>query len=250
MINTLIANRYEPLNVLGQGGMGIVYCVEDRLSSRLMALKQVLVNTNQLHFHLSGTQSNPKLALTMEFRTLASLHHPHIVGVADYGFDTERQPYFTMEYLRDAKTIVAYAKDQSDEEKLRLLAETLEALAYLHQLGVIHRDLKPENVLVDQSGQIKVADFGLAVASDYQTETLGGTLAYMAPEVFTEDMVSIQSDLFAVGIMAYEIFAGHHPYDHRSTTTLIDDLLACQPDFSKINNKFEPLVQNIGSILE
>ncbi len=244
-MNTLIASRYEPLHVLGKGGMGIVYCVKDRLSNREMALKQVLVDPNQLHFHQSVTRSDQKLALAMEFRTLASLHHPHIVGVADYGFDTERQPYFTMEYLSDAQTIVEYATEQSNGEQLRLLAETLEALAYLHQLDVIHRDLKPENVLVNQAGQIKVADFGLAVASDYQAEDLGGTLAYMASEVFAEDKVSIQSDLFAVGVMAYEIFAGQHPYNTSSTTTLIDDILACQPDFSKINPEFEPFVRSL-----
>lgn len=244
-MHTLIANRYEPINRLGQGGMGVVYCVKDRLSNREMALKQVHVNPDRLQFNLSGSNTDEKLSLAMEFRTLASLHHPHIVSVADYGFDTQKQPYFTMEYLNDAKTIVDYATGKSIQEKIRLLHETLQALTYLHQRRIIHRDLKPDNVLVDQFNRVKVMDFGLAVASDHQQEGLVGTLAYMAPEVFTEDKVSIQSDLFAIGIMAYEIFAGQHPYDTTNQTSLIDDILACQLDFGRVDEAFVPFIKSL-----
>src|SRR5262249_24535655 len=118
-----------------------------------------------------------------------------------------------------------------------LLVQLLQALAYLHRRGIIHRDLKPDNALViangsTSGGQIKVLDFGLAVARDTQKEsdTLAGTLAYMAPEVLMGKPASEASDLYAAGVMAYEMFAGRHPFDVDSPLALVHQIFSTIPN--------------------
>jgi hypothetical protein len=113
-----------------------------------------------------------------------------------------------------------------------LLIQLLQALAYLHRRGILHRDLKPDNVLVVE-GQVKVLDFGLAVGREHLDETDGnvvGTLAYMAPEVLEGEPASEASDLYAVGVMAYELFAGRHPFDTTSLAALLLDIQTSTPD--------------------
>src|SRR5512134_1921413 len=111
----MIANRYRLLEKLGAGGMGDVYRAKDRLSDQFVALKRVTVAGGQLQFASRtsmGNTSDFRLALAQEFRTLASLRHPNIISVLDYGFDTTRQPYFTMELLENAQSLVAVGSDK------------------------------------------------------------------------------------------------------------------------------------------
>src|SRR5688572_24007002 len=98
----LIGNRYALHELLGQGGMGMVYRAQDRLTGAIVALKQVTTSPLNMHFSSLSTGGDPRLALAREFRTLASLRHPHIISVLDYGFDSVGQPYYTMEFLDDA----------------------------------------------------------------------------------------------------------------------------------------------------
>ncbi|HEX2907803.1 MAG TPA: serine/threonine-protein kinase, partial [Phototrophicaceae bacterium] len=208
-----IGGRYRLLDQLGQGGMGIVYRAYDRLAHQHIALKQVKAPPEKLR--LNSLRSDPLLALAQEFRLLASLRHPHIVAVLDYGFDAHQLPYYTMELLEAAQTITAYGRTLAADGKTRLLIEMLQALVYLHRRGVIHCDLKPANVLVAQDGKVRVMDFGLALqpsTSESANSQVFGTIAYMAPELFTESPASRASDLYAVGVLLYELFAGKHPY--------------------------------------
>src|SRR5688572_6455874 len=194
--------RYIIQDKLGAGGMGAVYTAKDRLTGETVALKRVLIPSERI---VDDSHTDFLTALATEFRTLAGLRHPHIVRVIDYGFGFEAgqaQPYFTMEYLPDARTLTQAAHNQPLETQVRLLTEMLMALAYLHRRGVIHRDLKPDNVLVDSSGRVKVVDFGLALEASGKpeaglTEGVAGTLAYMAPELFAEAPATIRSDLYA-----------------------------------------------------
>ncbi|MDX2078526.1 MAG: tetratricopeptide repeat protein [bacterium] len=238
-INTLIINRYRIQDLIGRGGMGAVYRAYDRLTGEDVALKHVTVPNTQLRFASQTpdvSEVNLRLILAQEFKTLASLRHPNIISVLDYGFYDSHQPYFTMELLSNAKPL-ATLHHLPVPEKVALLIQILEALSYLHRRGIIHRDLKPANVLVNMpdnpTRQAKLLDFGLAIAQDYQTdERVVGTLAYLAPEVLQGAPVSRASDLYSVGIMGYELFAGQHPILKDDTTDFIEQLLTKDPDTS------------------
>ena len=150
-----------------------------------------------------------RLAIAQEFRTLASLRHPHIISVLDYGFSDDAQPFFTMELLRDAQPLLA-AQALELHAKVDQVAQILQALVYLHRRGVLHRDLKPANVLCVRSDgrtRVKVLDFGLAVANEQiarSREEIAGTLPYLAPEILLGAGASVASDLYAVGVMLFE----------------------------------------------
>ncbi len=249
-----VSGRYLLHQKLGQGGMGTVYRATDRLTGDVVALKQVTVPTKQLDFssRASFNQSNNfRLALAQEFKVLASLRHPHIISVLDYGFNADRQPFLTMELLEKAPNLIEAGRDQPHNQQVALLIQLLQALAYLHRRNIIHRDLKPDNVLV-VDGQVKVLDFGLAVAREHLNETNGqvaGTLAYMAPEVLEGEPVSEASDLYAVGVMAYELFAGKHPFDTENLGQLMLDVLQTVPD-TQILGQSDQFNQIVARLLE
>lgn len=176
-----------------------------------------------------------RLSLAREFRVLATLRHPNIISVLDYGFDEDLQPYYTMELFNDAASIVDGARDEPFERKVTLIGELLQALRYLHRRGVIHRDLKPSNVLVS-AGRAKLLDFGIAVTEEDRRSTLlpAGTLAYMAPELFFGQPPQISSDLYAVGLIAYEIFTGRYPFVPGNSHALIQQILHLDPDYQDL----------------
>jgi serine/threonine protein kinase len=177
-----------------------------------------------------------RLTLAREFHLLASLRHPNIISVLDYGFDDERSPYFTMELLEGAETILTAGARRPFEGRIDLLSQMLQALAYLHRRGVIHRDLKPGNVMV-VGDQVKVLDFGVSTVRAGRPERgsfIVGTLAYMAPELLLGAQANEASDLYAVGVIAYELFAGRHPFDLTNLFRLRDDVMHKAPDLSTL----------------
>jgi serine/threonine protein kinase/tetratricopeptide (TPR) repeat protein len=288
---SLIARRYRIQDRLGKGGMGEVWSALDLLTRKKLALKQLALSgfkspvpetgpaptlaaetapgprsTNKLETEaldataslLQGTPSPRitdssqalRLALTQEFRVLASLRHPCIISVLDYGFDDEKQPYFTMELLEEPLDLLAATRNLPAARRVALLIKTLQALVYLHRREILHRDLKPPNVLV-QDGIVKVLDFGLARNQDAEAE-LAGTLRYMAPEIFLGRSASVGSDLFAFGVMAYEVLVGDHPFPvFKSVQDLIH---AAPPDFSnirKIQQELKPdATPGLDAVLE
>ena len=222
--------RYHLQDVLGRGGMGVVYRASDHLTGDIVALKHVTAEPVDLMFGSRGSDpSNLHLALAQEFKTLASLRHPNIVSVLDYGFDEKRLPYFTMEYIPDAQPFVDAAAGKSIPEKLDLVEQILQALVYLHRRNILHRDLKPANVLVTGAGKVKVLDFGLSLVSKQSrldlTQTTAGTFAYMAPELLQGWRGHRGSDLYAVGVMAYELLVGGFPYDRNNLGLLVTEIL-------------------------
>jgi len=231
-------NRYALHEPLGEGAMGVVYRATDRLTGDMIALKRVQIVPKNLQFasRMSGTgNTNIRLALAQEFRTLASLRHPNIISVLDYGFDHNGQPFFTMELLENAQTVLEAGEDKPVEDRVALLIELLQALVYLHRRAILHRDLKPANVLVSQTGKVKVLDFGVATSLT-QAEGVVGSLTYISPEVLRNQPASPGSDLFAVGIMAYQLLTGRYPFQARSPNHLMASILHQVPDYTAIEN--------------
>jgi tRNA A-37 threonylcarbamoyl transferase component Bud32/tetratricopeptide (TPR) repeat protein len=209
----VVGRRYQLLDVVGRGGMGTVYRALDRLGGPI-ALKRLHRSLEDLAQEASQepstttTSQEVALDLAAEFKALTSLRHPHVINVLDYGFDDERRPYFTMELLARAKTLVEAGRDQLPMVQIDLLVQVLQALAYMHRRGFVHRDLKPANVLV-VDGQVKVLDFGLAMARERgESRGLAGTPGYMAPELFQGEPATESSDLYSVGVMAQRMMAG------------------------------------------
>jgi tetratricopeptide (TPR) repeat protein len=227
--STLLGKRYRLGAEIGAGGMGVVYRATDLLTGEPVALKRVLTDPS------ASVEDSINLRQTMarEFATLASLRHPNIVSVLDYGFDAERQPFFTMELLESPQMLTSYGEHQPLSVQIELLVHVLRALVYLHRRRILHRDLKPANVLVS-GGHVKVLDFGLASAFG-QDNSVAGTLAYIAPEVLLGEPAGESADLYAVGVMAYELLAGVKPFHSDNAVELIDMVIETLPDMTRIS---------------
>jgi tetratricopeptide (TPR) repeat protein len=248
---TQITNRYRIISKLGQGGMGAVWRVYDRLEKSEVALKQVLIPDKQLDFaSKAGTDDTDKLRLSLaqEFSTLATLRHPHILSVLDFGFDDKGHPFYTMDLLEGGTDCKTYGINLARRQRIVLMGQMLQALHYLHRRGILHRDLKPDNVFVTRDEQVKVMDFGLAKRDKTQTtqsDTIRGTIAYMAPEQFQGESASVASDLFAIGVMVYEIMVGQHPFEAKTIGERIMKIMTHTPDFSAIPDDFVPWLETI-----
>ncbi len=238
MVQMTIGDRYTLHERLGAGSMGAVYRAYDRLTSQHIALKQVLTDAEALQFSSRHTiaTDNARLELAHEFQTLASLRHPNIISVQDYGFDKDGSAFFTMALLDAPQTLTDAGTARSVEEKAALIIQLLQGLAYVHRRGVLHRDLKPSNVLV-KDGTVHVVDFGLAMTAQDPTadESIAGTIAYMAPEILMNQAPTPQSDLYAVGLMLYELLAGKHPYVGTNPMQLIDSIMNKPIDISVLD---------------
>ncbi len=209
--------HYRLVRLLGEGGMGAVYEAEQDQPRRIVALKVIKAGF--------ATAENLR-RFQHESQALGRLHHAGIAQIyeastADTGFGP--QPYFAMELIRGrALDEYADAAHLQTRERLELMARVCDAVEHAHQRGVIHRDLKPGNILVDESGQPKIVDFGVArVAEPDMRHTrqtgLGqiiGTLAYMSPEQVLGDALALdgRSDVYALGVILYELLAGRLPY--------------------------------------
>ncbi len=209
---TVIEGRYEIRSRLARGGMSTVYLAVDRRLDREVALKV-------LYPHLA---ENPALVdrFELEAKTAARLSHPHVVNVLDQGVDERADgdlAYLVMEYVPGytLRTVLQRRRAMTPRVALAYLEAIVDGLAAAHRAGLVHRDMKPENVLVSRDGQIKVADFGLARATTDFTgvgAALVGTVAYISPELVSGSPADERSDIYAVGIMAYEMLTGRQPF--------------------------------------
>jgi serine/threonine-protein kinase len=213
---TLIDGRYRVLSRLGSGGMADVFLAEDQQLGRKVALKL-------LHRRFSEDPAFVE-RFRREARSAAGLQHPNVVGVYDRGaFDGTY--YIAMEYVpgRSLKQLIREEAPLDPTRAIDIAVQILKAARFAHRHGVIHRDLKPHNVIVDETGHIKVTDFGIARAgaSDMtETGSIMGTAQYLSPEQAQGHAVSSASDLYAVAVVLYEMLTGRVPFDAESAVTI------------------------------
>ena len=218
--------RYEILNELGRGGMGVVYRAFDPVLQRSLAIKAI---------EAVGDAEYSR-RLVSEAQSAAKLLDPRIVTIYDVGKDGDTL-YIAMELLEGRDLAVAFASTHPMSGKvfLRLLADVAGALDYAHSQGIVHRDVKPSNIMVLATGGIKIMDFGIAksAASAHQTQsgTILGTPLYMAPEQIKGETIDGRSDQFSLAVVAYEGLTGRKPFENDSVPQVF---------YSIINSKFEP----------
>lgn len=208
MIGRLIDGRYQVRSRIARGGMATVYLATDLRLERRVAIKI-------MHGHLADDNTF-KTRFVQEARSAARLAHPNVVNVFDQGQDAD-MAYLVMEYLPGItlRELLKDYKRLTPEQTVDIMDAVLSGLAAAHKAGIVHRDLKPENVLLADDGRIKLGDFGLARAATANTGTgqaLLGTIAYLSPELVTRGLADARSDIYAVGIMMYEMLTGEQPY--------------------------------------
>ncbi|MHC2997951.1 Stk1 family PASTA domain-containing Ser/Thr kinase [Microbacterium sp. HJ5] len=208
LIGRLVDGRYRVRARIARGGMATVYVATDLRLERRVALKV-------MHGHLSD-DTVFQSRFIQEARAAARLADPHVVNVFDQGQDGE-MAYLVMEYLPGItlRELLREQRRLTVAQAVSILDAILSGLAAAHRAGIVHRDVKPENVLLAEDGRIKIGDFGLARATTANTATgaqLLGTIAYLAPELVTRGTADARSDIYALGIMLYEMLTGEQPY--------------------------------------
>ncbi|MCE9582184.1 MAG: AAA family ATPase [Planctomycetes bacterium] len=223
LVGTVVRDRYEVLRLLGQGGMGAVYAVHDRQSGAERALKV-----------LSSSQGGMRVAqhrFKREFSTISRVSHPGIVTVYDFG-ELGGVLFYVMEMLTSSSMadLVPKPPDLPDRagiaKRLRVMIEVIEALGYVHQHHLIHRDLKPSNLIFGDDGKPRITDFGLAKDFDNaitltESGAILGTLSHMAPEQLQGRKIDHRADLYAIGIMLYQMATGRLPFTETNPLALM-----------------------------
>jgi beta-lactam-binding protein with PASTA domain len=223
--NTIIDGRYRVVSRLGSGGMADVYLAEDQLLGRSLAVKV-------LHHHFAEDQEFVE-RFRREASSAAGLSHPNIVGIFDRG-EWDGTYYIAMEYV-PGRSLKALVREQGPLEPvvaIDIVTQILQAARFAHARGVIHRDLKPHNVILDEEGRARVTDFGIAQAgaSDMtMTGSIMGTAQYLSPEQAQGHAVSAASDLYAVGVVLYELLTGAVPFDGDTAVAIAFKQVSAQP---------------------
>jgi eukaryotic-like serine/threonine-protein kinase len=213
VVGEKIAGRYEVEELVGHGGMSSVYKARDSLLERNVALKI-------LHEQYTSDEDFVE-RFKREARAVAQLQHPNIVTVIDRGEAEDRQ-FIVFEYIdgENLKELVVRKGRLEVREALEIAIEVARGLAFAHSQGIVHRDVKPQNVLLNGDGRAKVTDFGIARSLDVdgmtQTGTVLGTSNYIAPEQASGQPVDTPSDVYALGVVVYEMLAGEVPFPGES----------------------------------
>jgi len=208
--------KFEVVRLLGQGAMGKVYEARDPFLDRLVALKTISPNL------LSDDALN---RFKREAKAAAKLQHPNIVTIYDLG-EHEGAPFIAMEIVDGPELgeVISPPDRYPLEQKVRILADVCQGLRFAHQMGFTHRDVKPANIRLKKDGVVKILDFGIVRENDSnltQTGMVLGTPSYLSPELLKGAKVDHRADMWAVGVILYEMLAGRRPFESKTTTSLV-----------------------------
>jgi serine/threonine protein kinase len=226
-IGQIVKERYEILEILGEGGMAFVYKARDMQLERFVAIKTLKPNyVNQETF---------VDRFKREAKTAANLNHPNIVQIFDWGI--EEEPYFVMEYIEGntLTSIIAKNRTISLSDILFIGAQVSSGLHAAHQKGLVHRDIKPGNIMITPDGKVKVTDFGIVSLQNEESDitktgSILGTASYISPEQAQGKPVSIESDLYSLGTVLYELITGRAPFSGDSPISTATKHLTEKPE--------------------
>jgi tetratricopeptide (TPR) repeat protein/tRNA A-37 threonylcarbamoyl transferase component Bud32 len=241
-------SHYRILEKLGEGGMGVVYAAEDLRLGRTVAIKFLSSTADSHHF---------RARFLREARSISQLNHPNIATLFDYGETEDHQPFIVMEVVRGRSlNELLEGSEFSLAEAVEVVASVADALVEAHARGIVHRDIKPSNIILNERGQVKVLDFGLAkkfgeeqatpsdptartlLATRTQSDVVVGTPLYLSPEQATSGKVDGRSDVFALGALLYEAIAGRAAFEGASVMEIGAQVIHIDPPPpSKFNNK-------------
>ncbi|MCE2945437.1 MAG: serine/threonine protein kinase, partial [Betaproteobacteria bacterium] len=239
--------RFEIVRVLGKGAMGIVYEGRDPKLNRRVAIKTILRSA------IMDEEAARDYAarFVREAQAVARLTHPNIVGVYDFG-DEDDVTFIVMEFI-DGKELKSYldAGHRFDfPSTVRIMNELLDGLGYAHRQGVVHRDIKPANIMIDSAGRVKLTDFGVAriteSAERTQVGTMVGTPSYMSPEQIQGTSSDNRTDIFACGVILYQMVTGEKPFTGAGTWTIYNQILLEDPTPpTALNSSLPPGVDRV-----
>lgn len=243
LVGKHISGRYKILKLIGGGGMSNVYLAHDIILSRDVAIKILrydLSNEEELHRRFQR-----------EALSATSLTNPNIVSIYDVGEDGDMH-YIVMEYIK-GKTLKQYIQEFSPLSAARsahIMKQLTSAISHAHENGIIHRDIKPQNILMDEEGNVKITDFGIATSlgatSFTQTNSVIGTVHYLSPEQARGGVATMKSDIYALGIVFYELLTGELPFSGESAVSIaLKHLQAETPSVREFDASIPQSVENI-----
>lgn len=238
--------KYKVTRELGRGAMGVVYECFDPDFERAVAVK---ILSPELMKH--DTSGEYKQRFRNEMRAAGRLTHPNVISVFDAG-EQDGVPYFVMEYVSGIELKQALDEGRRFEQKdiIRIMKEVLSGLKYIHAHNIIHRDLKPANIFLTDDGTTKITDFGIAKLESSELTRVGtilGSPRYMSPEQCQGLPVDVRSDLFAAGIILYQLLTNEHCFDSNSPTAIMQKIIHSEPNapsmlFPALNKSFDHLI--------
>jgi len=237
---SMVADRYRISSLLGQGGMGEVYGADDLKLGQRVALKFLPAHRR--------TDSSWRDQFHAEVRIARQISHPNVCRVYDIG-ESDGRLFLSMEFVdgEDLASLLRRIGRLPDDKAVEVAQQLCAGLAASHAVGVLHRDLKPSNVMLDGKGRARITDFGLAIeASDADGERPAGTPGYMAPELFKSAAPTVQSDLYALGLVLYEVFTGKRAFEAPDLAELYRKQSETNPTPpSNLIKNFDPAVERV-----
>ena len=239
-----VGGRYKIKSHIGTGGMATVYLAQDLILERPVAVKVL-----RLDFH---TNVAAMRRFQREAQSATQLVHPNIVSVYDVG-EEDVTNYIVIEYVEgtDLKEYIRERGPLPPREAVRIMTQIVSAIELAHQNRIIHRDIKPQNILIDREGNVKITDFGIAIAlsetSLTQTNTLLGSVHYLSPEQARGGMATIRSDIYALGIVLYELLVGEVPFEGESAVSIA--LKHFQEPLPRISQMLPTVPQSLENVV-